>query len=126
MGWPTATIPTIGMLRKPKSSRSAWRQSRRLRRSRRPSARRRKRKDGRAALAENSGQVQSIRLRASDGVIIAGVRMAHNTARWVVPEHTLNPSRGVRRAVSHNDHAGMLRKANAHAAAVMERYPGRA
>ena len=42
----------------------------------------------------------------------------------VVPQHPLDACRGGRRAVADDDHAGMLRIADADAAAVMQRNPG--
>ena len=45
--------------------------------------------------------------------------------RRVVPQHPLDPSRRLRRAVRHDHHTGVLREAHADAAAMMQRHPCR-
>jgi len=46
--------------------------------------------------------------------------VAHDTARRIVPKHPFEPCRRRRRAVGDDHHAGMLREADADAAAVMQ------
>ena len=57
---------------------------------------------------------------------IARVGVAHDAGAGVVPQHALQPPRGIVGAVGDDHHAGMLRIAHADAAAVVERDPGRA
>src|SRR3954463_9522616 len=51
--------------------------------------------------------------------------MAHDAAGGIVPEYALDPTRSVRRPVRDDHHACVLGIADADAAAVMERHPGR-
>ena len=57
---------------------------------------------------------------------IARVGVAHDAGAGVVPQHALEPPRGIVGAVGDDHHAGVLRIAHADAAAVVERDPGRA
>jgi len=58
-----------------------------------------------------------------NGVFVSRVGVAHDTGSGVVPQHAFNPARRFRRAITHHDHAGVLRVADADAAAVVERTP---
>ena len=62
----------------------------------------------------------------SIGDLVARVGVAHDAGAGVVPQHALEPPRGIVGAVGDDDHSGMLRIAHADAAAVVERHPGRA
>lgn len=52
--------------------------------------------------------------------------MPHHARAAVVHQHARQALGGSIAAVGHNDHAGMLRISHAHAAAMMQRDPGRA
>ena len=69
-------------------------------------------------------QIQTMNTCAGDGVIIAGIGMAHHPCRRIVPKHALDTSRSGWRAIGDDDHAGMLAEPDPDAAAVMERHPG--
>ena len=62
--------------------------------------------------------------RTGNGVLVTRIGMAHDAGGRVVPQHALDPARRFRGAVAHHDHAGVLRVADADAAAVVERNPG--
>ena len=49
--------------------------------------------------------------------------MAHDAAGGIVPQHALQASGGIIGAIGDDDHAGMLRVADADAPAVMDGYP---
>ena len=76
--------------------------------------------------SQDGGQVQSMLARAGDGVVVAGIGMAHDPGGGVVPQHALDPAVGLGRAVAADHHAGMLRESHADPAAVMQADPGRA
>ena len=69
-------------------------------------------------------QFQPVLLGALDGDVIARIGMAHDAARRIVPQHPLQASRRIVAAVADDHHAGMLRIADADAAAMMDRNPG--
>src|SRR3984957_19592555 len=77
-------------------------------------------------LAKNSWQGEPVLPRAGDRIVIAGVGMTHHAARRIVPQHALDAPRRPGRPARDNDHARMWREADADAAAVMQRDPGRA
>src|SRR2546430_11498559 len=77
----------------------------------------------RSALQER--QVEVLRAGTLDRALVAGVRVPHDAARRIVPQHALEPARGGRRAVAHDDDAGVLRAADTDAAAVIDRHPCR-
>ncbi|KAG1470639.1 hypothetical protein G6F54_014526 [Rhizopus delemar] len=52
--------------------------------------------------------------------------MAHDARAGVIGQHAGNALGGFVRALAHDDHAGMLREAHAHAAAMVQRHPRRA
>ena len=62
----------------------------------------------------------------SIGNFVAGIGMAHDAGAGIVPQHPLEPARGIVGAVGDDHHSGVLRIAHADAAAVVERHPGRA
>ena len=80
----------------------------------------------RVSFTENAGQVEPVLLGAVDGDVVAGIGVAHDAGRRVVPQHALEAPGRLRRAVGDDDHAGMLREAHADAAAMVQRHPGRA
>ena len=63
--------------------------------------------------------------RAPHRVFITRVGVAHDTGRWIIPQHACQTRIGFRRAITHNDNAGVLRIAHANTTAVMQRHPGR-
>jgi hypothetical protein len=63
---------------------------------------------------------------AFDGALVAGVGVAHDARRRIVREDAREAPRGGFGAVGDDHHAGVLRIAHAHAAAVMQADPGRA
>src|SRR5262245_29617764 len=69
-------------------------------------------------------QVESVFAGAVDGDVVAGVGMAHHARGGIVPQHALDASGGVGRAVADDHHAGVLGEADADAAAVVQRHPG--
>src|SRR3546814_5601684 len=69
-------------------------------------------------------QVEALLAGAVDGVLVAGVGVAHDAGSRVVPQHALDSFRGGLAAVADDDHAGVLREAHADAAAVVQRHPG--
>src|ERR1700694_4157508 len=76
--------------------------------------------------AGQEGQVEVLRAGTLDRALVAGVRVPHDAAGRIVPQHALDAARGGGRAVAHDDHGGVLRVTDADAAAVMDRHPGRA
>src|SRR5579883_1365938 len=68
-------------------------------------------------------QIELVRPRAVDGDLVAGVGMAHDAARRIVGEDALQTVRRLGGAVADDDHAGMLREADAGAAAIVHRDP---
>src|SRR5437660_1472101 len=62
-------------------------------------------------------QVEVPRAGTLDRALVAGVRMSHDPARRIVPQHALDAARGGGRAVAHDDDAGVLRVADADSAA---------
>src|SRR6187455_1080178 len=71
-------------------------------------------------------QVETLLACAVDRDLVAGVRVTHDPGSRIVPEHALDPARGGGRAVADDHHTRVLRIADAHTAAVVDRYPGRA
>src|SRR5436853_7644869 len=55
----------------------------------------------RSALQER--QVEVLRAGTLDRALVAGVRMPHDPARRIVPQHALEPARGGGRAVAHDE-----------------------
>ena len=70
------------------------------------------------------GEAQPVRPCRLDGLRVAGVGMTHDAEARVAGQHALAASRRPhRRAVRHDDHAGVQRVADADAAAVVHRHP---
>ena len=69
-------------------------------------------------------QVQVVLARARDGLVVARIGMPHHAGGRIVPQHARQPRIGLDAAVAHDHHAGVLREAHAHAAAVVQRHPG--
>src|SRR5947207_968182 len=74
-------------------------------------------------LLRQTGQIEPVGPGALDRTFVACIGMTHDPRRRIVPKHPLDTTRGLRRSVGDNHHAGVLRIADADAAAVMQRDP---
>src|SRR5688572_4758709 len=68
-------------------------------------------------------RVERHALRDRHGVLVAGIGVAHDADRRIVPEHPLDAPRSGRRAVADDHDTRVLRIPHADAAAVMDRNP---
>src|SRR5258708_20233352 len=71
-------------------------------------------------------QVELVRPRAIDGEVVGGMGVSHHAGGGIVPQHAADALGCLWCAITDNHHAGVLRKAHADAAAVVQRHPGRA
>src|SRR3546814_12413038 len=76
------------------------------------------------SVSEDAGQSQALLLGAVDSDVVAGIRMAHEAGGRVVPQNPLDATIGILRAAAADDHAVMLGKTTAEAAALVQRDPG--
>ena len=74
----------------------------------------------RLSIAKNAGKPQALFAGAIERDIIARIGMAHDAGGGIVPQDTLNATGGIFSTIDADDHAGMLRKAHADTAAVMQ------
>src|SRR3990167_5112592 len=72
------------------------------------------------------GQVQALFPRAVTGDLVARIGMPHHAGARVVPKYARQAPVGRLGPVGHDDHAAVLAVAHAHAAAMVQRHPGRA
>src|ERR1035437_8825421 len=70
------------------------------------------------------GPLDAVRLGEADGLGIAGIGVANYAQAGVAGEDPFQAAIHLCRAVGHHDHAGMLRVADADAAAIVDAYPG--
>src|SRR5262249_12287744 len=69
------------------------------------------------------GNIDLVRGGKLDGARVAGIGVAKDASTRVARENTLKTAFGIVRAVSDDDHTGMLGKADADTATVVNRYP---
>src|SRR5215472_4824195 len=72
---------------------------------------------------DEARQVERVLPGAQQSLLIAGICMPHDTAGWIVPQHTSQTPARVLGAIAHDHHAGVLRVADANAAPVVDRHP---
>ncbi len=72
----------------------------------------------------DAGQIQLILPGALKRFVVSGIGVAHHARGGVVPQHARDAPRRFGGAVADHHHAGVLRIADADAAAVMDRDPG--